>query len=130
MSFSIDITPEVRVSKPNNYSSKGRAVSAVSKLPLSLVVTQALSALRPNTLKSAYSPSEKAANAFRPAKPEKFKNATINGNFKICVLNKTRSGRPPNYLDAIIFEGGSEPHVQNFLKLCQKLCLIMLIKCW
>ena len=28
------------------------------------------------------------------------------------------------------FWGGSEPHVQHFFKLCQKLRLIMLIKCW
>jgi len=26
-------------------------------------------------------------------------------------------------------QGGSEPHVQNFFKLCQKFRLIMLIKC-
>ena len=33
-----------------------------------------------------------------------------------------------SHLKSLKIKGGSEPHLQNFLKLCQKLRLIMLIK--
>ena len=43
-----------------------------------------------------------------------------------CVISLLGYIQPYEPFSKIL--GGSEPHVQNFLKLCQKLRLIMLIK--